>query len=60
MIADDIFLSDEIVPEMLMKAVESNIGTFGDQLQKYFDDLLTNGREVSIFIKTWDSWEYDL
>lgn len=52
--------SDEIVPEMLMKAVESNIGAFGDQLQKYFDDLLTNGREVSIFIKTWDSWEYDL
>jgi len=52
--------SDEILPEMLMKAVESNIGPFGDQLQKYFDDLLANGREVSIFIKTWDSWEYDL
>ena len=45
---------------MLMKAVESNIGAFGDQLQKYFDDLIANGREVSIFVKTWDSWEYDL
>lgn len=51
---------NEVVANMLMKAVESNIGAFGDQLQKYFDDLIANGREVSIFVKTWDSWEYDL
>jgi hypothetical protein len=52
--------SDEIVSELLLKAVESHINPFADQLQKHFDDLLTNGREVSIYIKKWDSWEYDL
>lgn len=52
--------SNEIVSEILLKAVESHINPFTDQLQKHFDDLLTNGREVAIYIKKWDSWEYDL
>jgi len=52
--------SNDIVPELLLKAVESHISTFSTQLQAHFDDLFTNGREVSIYIKKWDSWEYDL
>ena len=52
--------SNDIVPEMLMQAVESHISAFEGQLKKYFDDLFVNGRKVTIFIKTWDSWEYDL
>ena len=53
-------VSTEIVPEMLMKAIQSNISEFVTRLNNHFTDLLTNGREVSITIKTWDSWEYDL
>ena len=52
--------SDDIVAELLLKAVQANISEFQTRLNTHFTDLLTNGREVSIFIKTWDSWEYDL
>ena len=52
--------SNEIVAELLMKAVQANMSEFVGRLDSYFSDLLTNGREVTIFIKTWDSWGYDL
>lgn len=52
--------SNEIVAELLMKAVQANMSEFVGRLESYFSDLLTNGREVTIFIKTWDSWGYDL
>lgn len=52
--------SNEIVAELLMKAVQANMSEFVGRLDSYFSDLLTNGREVSITIKTWDSWGYDL
>lgn len=52
--------STEIVSELLMKAVQANMSEFVGRLDSYFSDLLTNGREVTIFIKTWDSWGYDL
>lgn len=52
--------SNDIVPELLMKAVQTNITEFVSRLNTYFQDLMQNGREVSIFIKTWDSWEMDL
>lgn len=52
--------SNDIVAELLMKAVQANMSEFVGRLDSYFSDLLENGREVSIFIKTWDSWGYDL
>lgn len=52
--------SDEIVSELLMKAVQANMSQFVGRLNSYFNDLLTNGREVTIFIKTWDTWELNL
>ena len=52
--------SNEIVAELLMKAVQANMSEFVGRLESYLSDLLTNGREVTIFIKTWDSWGYDL
>lgn len=52
--------SNDIVAELLMKAVQGNMSEFVGRLDSYFSDLLENGREVSIFIKTWDSWGYDL
>jgi hypothetical protein len=52
--------SDEIIPEQLLKAVQANMSEFLGRLDGYFNDLLTNGREVSIYVKTWDSWPYNL
>ena len=52
--------SEDIVAELLLKAVQANISEFQTRLNTHFTDLLTNGREVTIFIKTWDTWEYDL
>ena len=52
--------STEIVPILLEKAVYSNIGTFTSQLQKHFDDMLINGREIKLTVKKWNSWENDL
>jgi len=43
-------VSNEIVSGLLLKAVESHINSFSNQLQAHFDDLLTNGREVTIYI----------
>jgi len=51
---------DEIVSELILKAVNANIDAFTEQLQMHFDDMFTNGREIMLFVKTWDSWEYDL
>jgi len=46
-----------IIPEMLEKAIQSNIDTFTEQLQKHFDDMLISGREVRLTVKRWEAWE---
>lgn len=51
---------NEIVPVMLEKAVQSNMSSFTEQLQKHFDDMVLNGREVRLTIKKWTTWENDL
>lgn len=51
--------SSEIVV-LLEEAVISYMDTFTNSLQAHFDDLFKNGREASIRIKRWDSWEYTL
>jgi hypothetical protein len=52
--------ASDIVPVMLEKAVQSHISTFTEQLQKHFDDMLLNGREIRLTIKKWSSWENNL
>lgn len=48
------------IPVLLEEAVLSQIDNFNVQLQGHFDDMFTNGREVVLRIKTWNSWGYDL
>ncbi len=52
--------SNDIIPVQLEKAILANIDPFAAQLQTHFDDMFTNGREVLLTIKRWDSWENDL
>lgn len=48
------------LPVLLEESIISNIDNFNFQLQSHFDDLFLNGREISIRIKVWSNWEYDL
>lgn len=52
--------SNDIIPVQLEKAILANIDPFAAQLQTHFDDMFTNGREIMLTIKIWDSWENDL
>lgn len=45
---------------LLEEAVLSELDNFNSQLQNYFDDLFTNGREITLRIKTWNTWASDL
>lgn len=47
------------VPVLLEEAIMANMDNFADQLQKYFDDLLTNGREVALDMHMYDSSDVD-
>lgn len=47
------------IPVLLEEAVMANMDNFCDQLQKHFDDLLTNGREISIMLRMFDSSDVD-
>ena len=40
------------LPILIEEAVLERMDNFADQLQAHFDDLLQNGREISVFIKT--------
>ncbi|MDP3444403.1 MAG: DUF6175 family protein, partial [Ignavibacteria bacterium] len=48
------------LPVLLEEAVLSQLDNFNSQLQAHFEDLLTNGREVSLRIKTFSNFEGDL
>ena len=48
------------VPTLLQEAVLAHIDNFNNGLQRHFDDLFANGREVIIRIKKFDSWDGDL
>lgn len=52
--------SDEIVPRLLEIAVEEHMNEFSSQLINYFDNLQTKGREISLFVQTWDSGNINL
>jgi len=48
------------IPVLLEESVLANLDNFNAQLSSHFDDLFTNGREVSLRIKKWESFEGDL
>lgn len=48
------------VPILLGKAVKDNIKPFDKQMDQWYSDQQTNGREISLTVRCWDSWENDL
>jgi len=48
------------LPVLLEEAVLSHLDNFNAGLQKHFDDMFANGREVILRIKKWDSFDGDL
>jgi len=45
---------------LLEEAVIAYLDNFNSQLQKHFEDMFENGREIVIRIKRFDSWQSDL
>lgn len=50
----------EDISTILATAVAAQIDPFVARLQKHFDDLLANGRKISLNVSTFNGWEYDL
>jgi hypothetical protein len=50
----------DIVPVLLQNAILSYIEPFAAQLQSHFDDLFSNGREIILTVKRWNSWDKNL
>lgn len=48
------------VPVLLEEGILAHLDNFNTQLQAYFEDLLTNGREIVVRVKKWDSFDGDL
>ncbi|WP_300569783.1 DUF6175 family protein [Flavobacterium sp.] len=48
------------LPVLLEEAVLAHIDNFNVSLQKHFDDMFENGREIVIRVKKFDSWAGDL
>lgn len=48
------------LPILLEEAVLAHLDNFNGSLQKHFDDMFENGREITIKIKKFDSWDGDL
>lgn len=45
---------------LLEEAVLAHLDGFNSSLQKHFDDMFANGREIIVRIKKFDSWDGDL
>ena len=50
----------DIVPVLLQNAILANIDTFAAPLQSHFDAMFTNGREIRLTVRKWNSWDKDL
>ena len=48
------------LPILLEEAVLAHLDNFNSSLQKHFDDMFENGREIIIRIKKFDTWDGDL
>ena len=47
------------VPVLLEEAVLAHLDNFNNSLQKHFEDMFENGREIIIRLKKFDSWDGD-
>jgi exonuclease VII small subunit len=52
--------SSDIVPVMLQQAVMAQIDLFSSQLLAHFTNMQQNGREITLTIKRFGSWDKDL
>lgn len=50
----------DAIPIALEKAVKENVKVFDKQLDQWFADQMKNGREITMTVRCWDSWENDL
>lgn len=48
------------LPVLLEEAVLSHLENFNAQLQNHFEDIFENGREISLRVRVWNSFEGDL
>lgn len=48
------------LPVLLEEAVLAHLDNFNSSLQAHFDDMFANGREITIKIKKFDTWDGDL
>ena len=47
------------VPVLLEEAVLAHLDNFNNSLQKHFEDMFENGREIIVRMKKFDSWDGD-
>lgn len=52
--------SAESIPVLLETAVKENVKTFDKQMDEWFSTQQKDGREISLTIRCWDSWDNDL
>lgn len=52
--------SSDIIPVLLARAVKENIKPFDHQMDDWFADQTKRGREISLTVRCWDSWDKDL
>lgn len=52
--------TNDAIPVALENAVKDNITEFDRQLDSWYDDQKKNGREITLTVRCWDSWENDL
>lgn len=53
-------VSKEVIPILLERAVKENIRTFSKQMDVWYAEQYTSGREISMTIRCWDNWGNDL
>lgn len=52
--------SADVVPVLLANAVKENAKPFDKQMDVWYSDQQKNGREISLTVRCWDSWDKDL
>lgn len=50
----------EAIPLQLQQAVKKHIKPFDQQLDVFYSNMKSNGREIVLTIRTWDNWDNDL
>ena len=52
--------TEEAIPLQLQQAVKKHIKPFDKQLDVFYSNMKSNGREIVLTIRTWDNWDNDL